>query len=74
MESNETIYLCPPIYPHGIILYYNIVAINNETSAMSGSVNISTLNASVYMLCTEPGVYLVKVLLLHACINVYSIV
>lgn len=58
---NGTIQLCEPIYPHGIILTYQVVAKNNHSDTISGSLNTTALNISISMLCTEPGTYLVKV-------------
>lgn len=48
------------MYPHGIILQYQIVGTENFSNT-TYSMNTSTLNISTSMLLTEPGDYIVKV-------------
>ena len=63
---NDTMQLCKPIYPHGIILQYQIIAAMSEYSDLiSASLNTSILNISTSLLLTHPGAYLVKVCNIH---------
>ena len=63
---NDTMQLCKPIYPHGIILQYQIAAMSETSDIISASLNTSILNVSTSLLLTQPGSYLVKVCSVHA--------
>ena len=49
----------PIIYPHGNILRYEIVAMQNSSEPIL--LNTSTMDVPTSMLLTEPGTYSVKV-------------
>ena len=61
------------MYPHGKILLYQIVAMENSPGIMSGASNIyrdGTLEIPITMLLSGSGAYLVKVCNI-LCTNLY---
>lgn len=60
------------MYPHGTILLYQIVAMENSSGIMSGASNTSngTLEIPITMLLSGSGTYLVKVCNI-LCTNLY---
>ena len=61
------------MYPHGNILQYEIVAVENSSGVMSHPLSISngTLEFPISMMITGVGIYLVKVCNFHI-VNVTS--
>ena len=59
---NDIIQLREPIiHPRGIILHYEIVALQNSSKPIISNISTSTLDVPTSMLLTEPGTYSVKV-------------
>ena len=62
-HDDDAIHLIEPMYPHGNILQYEIVAVENSSGVMSNPLSISngTLEFPVSMMITGVGTYVVKV-------------